>query len=165
MHEQLQGEIKYFITSPGVENPRPVETENNEDLNDEDSDDEKIEEPTQRELRTPTWKERFRELKNLYFPRRQAAVSDYQLEIRRIGYFQRMKQLFTRPHIRATTAATCVMAAQQLCGINASLPVVKMFPSSTQKPRTKSCSSTYIGRFHRDLLERTLANLYCLCRF
>lgn len=118
MHEQLQGEIKYFIKSPSVEAPRPVETEHSEDLNDEDSDDEKFDEQVHRESRTPTWRERFRDVKNLYFPRRQKAVSEYQLEIRRIGYFQRMRQLFVRPHVRATTAATCVMAAQQLCGIN-----------------------------------------------
>lgn len=119
MHEQLQGEIKFFMRRPNEEAPpssQPFEAENSGDDRDEDKDEEEMEQQPQE--RALTWRERLKELRSLLMSRRAKAVSQYQLEIRRISYFQRLGQLFVRPHVRATTAATCVMAAQQLCGIN-----------------------------------------------
>lgn len=101
-----------------VDPERPTEkTPDPEDAN-EDSDEEHEDDTHQAPATTPTWGERFRQLRGIYMPKHYHPVSQYQLEIRKVGYFQRLRQLFVRPHIRATTAAACVMAGQQLCGVN-----------------------------------------------
>ncbi|KAF2103799.1 MFS general substrate transporter [Rhizodiscina lignyota] len=116
MHNQLEGEIKYFMRKADAERPmdRTPEPEDANEDSDEEHDDEEVPAP----VTTPTWGDRFRELRSIYMPKHHKPVSQYQLEIRKVGYFQRLRQLFVRPHIRATTAAACVMAGQQLCGVN-----------------------------------------------
>ncbi len=115
MHAQLEGEIKYFMRKGDAETDgKTLEPDDALEDSDEDVDADQSAQPT----KTPTWKERFQMLHRIYRPRRSLPQSRYQLEIQRVGYFQRLGQLFVRPHIRATTAAACVMAGQQLCGVN-----------------------------------------------
>lgn len=128
MHEQLQGEVRYFLRRGDEEkNERsepPTSAQAMEDADAWDTDDDiqvEIEQPAhvKEGNRTPTWGSRMKDLKNLYMPQRaKLLMEDYHLEIQNTSYFVRYRQLFKRPHIRATTAATCLMAAQQLCGVN-----------------------------------------------
>lgn len=128
MHEQLQGEVKFFLRKGDEEGRRPAEPPTSADAQEDaeawDTDDDieaEIDRPAHVKDgdRTPTWGSRLKELKNIYTPRHaKRPMEYYHIEIRNTTYFQRYRQLFVRPHIRATTAAACVMAAQQLCGVN-----------------------------------------------